>query len=457
VHRRAPARRAPPWPARSSPICPTGSSSRPSSTPAGCMPRACSPPMASCCTRARTSDATNAMDKVVGRALLDGIVPLGERILCVSGTACRSSSCRRPPFAGAPILVGVGAPSSLAILAGRRSRPDAVRVRAARANERLHAPAADPRGVSGALTRRPRPTTRSSSSSEAHAPDRRADDAERGDEAHDDVLLGEPLHVGLGVGRLPRHQRGAAALEPPRARARSACRRARAASDAGALVDPRPARLPRTPPARPATRRCGCRSEKPWSRRARRPSAGSNSSARRLRIRDRAVGRATGPAGRRGCSRAHVQAAAALGTAQPLSGPTAAIERASPSSSTSTGIAPIAWGGVEQHRYAGSAASASVSTICPLTQENVRAGYEPRRRLHLRWRSPRTAPSRTPHAGPHPRSSERAEQPRVLLLGREDLVPPARRSSPDITVLTAVGGRAGQGDVSGGAAPITAA
>ena len=27
----------------------------------------------------------NAMDKVVGRALLDGIVPLGERILCVSG------------------------------------------------------------------------------------------------------------------------------------------------------------------------------------------------------------------------------------------------------------------------------------------------------------------------------------------------------------------------------------
>jgi FdhD protein len=42
----------------------------------------------------------NAMDKVIGRALLDGRLPLHGRVLCVSG---------------APILVGVGAPTSLAV------------------------------------------------------------------------------------------------------------------------------------------------------------------------------------------------------------------------------------------------------------------------------------------------------------------------------------------------------
>ncbi len=56
----------------------------------------------------------NAMDKVVGRALLDGIVPLGERILCVSGRLSFELA-QKAAVAGAPILVGVGAPSSLAI------------------------------------------------------------------------------------------------------------------------------------------------------------------------------------------------------------------------------------------------------------------------------------------------------------------------------------------------------
>jgi FdhD protein len=56
----------------------------------------------------------NAMDKVVGRALLDGIVPLGERILCVSGRLS-FELVQKAAVAGAPILVGVGAPSSLAI------------------------------------------------------------------------------------------------------------------------------------------------------------------------------------------------------------------------------------------------------------------------------------------------------------------------------------------------------
>jgi FdhD protein len=56
----------------------------------------------------------NAMDKVIGRALLDGDVPLGEVVLCVSGRLS-FELVQKAVVAGAPILVGVGAPSSLAI------------------------------------------------------------------------------------------------------------------------------------------------------------------------------------------------------------------------------------------------------------------------------------------------------------------------------------------------------
>jgi FdhD protein len=56
----------------------------------------------------------NAMDKVIGRALLDGHLPLGDRILCVSGRLS-FELVQKAAVAGAPILVGVGAPSSLAI------------------------------------------------------------------------------------------------------------------------------------------------------------------------------------------------------------------------------------------------------------------------------------------------------------------------------------------------------
>ena len=77
------------------------------------------------------------MDKVVGRALLDGLVPLGERILCVSGRLS-FELVQKAAVAGAPILVGVGAPSSLAVVIGRRPRDDAVRLRPAREHERVH-------------------------------------------------------------------------------------------------------------------------------------------------------------------------------------------------------------------------------------------------------------------------------------------------------------------------------
>jgi FdhD protein len=56
----------------------------------------------------------NAMDKVIGRALLDGLVPLHGHILCVSGRLS-FELVQKAAVAGAPILVGVGAPTSLAI------------------------------------------------------------------------------------------------------------------------------------------------------------------------------------------------------------------------------------------------------------------------------------------------------------------------------------------------------
>ena len=56
----------------------------------------------------------NAMDKVIGRAYLDAALPLAGRILCVSGRLS-FELVQKAAVAGAPILVGVGAPSSLAI------------------------------------------------------------------------------------------------------------------------------------------------------------------------------------------------------------------------------------------------------------------------------------------------------------------------------------------------------
>jgi FdhD protein len=56
----------------------------------------------------------NAMDKVVGAMLVARALPLRDRILCVSGRLS-FELVQKAARAGAPILVGVGAPSSLAV------------------------------------------------------------------------------------------------------------------------------------------------------------------------------------------------------------------------------------------------------------------------------------------------------------------------------------------------------
>jgi FdhD protein len=63
----------------------------------------------------------NAMDKVIGAALRDGAMPLRDAILCVSGRLA-FELVQKAAVAGAPILVGVGAPTSLAVeLAAERN------------------------------------------------------------------------------------------------------------------------------------------------------------------------------------------------------------------------------------------------------------------------------------------------------------------------------------------------
>jgi FdhD protein len=56
----------------------------------------------------------NAMDKVVGWAFAENLLPLDDSILCVSGRLS-FELVQKAAVAGCPILVAVGAPSSLAV------------------------------------------------------------------------------------------------------------------------------------------------------------------------------------------------------------------------------------------------------------------------------------------------------------------------------------------------------
>jgi FdhD protein len=60
----------------------------------------------------------NAMDKVIGSRLLAGKLPLHGLVLCVSGRVS-FELVQKAALAGAPILVAVGAPTSLAISLAR--------------------------------------------------------------------------------------------------------------------------------------------------------------------------------------------------------------------------------------------------------------------------------------------------------------------------------------------------
>jgi FdhD protein len=74
------------------------------------------------------------MDKVVGWAFRAGLLPLAEAILCMSGRLS-FELVQKAAVAGCPLLVAVGAPSSLAVgLAEDRGRTHCGFVRDGRVN-----------------------------------------------------------------------------------------------------------------------------------------------------------------------------------------------------------------------------------------------------------------------------------------------------------------------------------
>lgn len=61
----------------------------------------------------------NSVDKVVGRALLDGLLPARDKLLLVSGRG-GYEIVQKAVAAGIPVVAAVGAPSSLAVATARR-------------------------------------------------------------------------------------------------------------------------------------------------------------------------------------------------------------------------------------------------------------------------------------------------------------------------------------------------